>query len=164
MPHVLCQHCGKSIRNTKKDIEEHYGTHLKPNEKLKCSHCGKLYISEEKLMKHIYQHHETVTCDQCGAVFRQTFLKEHIHNYHTPEEKKNYRCECTSDCPKDCKFHCNPVKGFFNIKALRDHLNMHRGIKPHSCNMGCSNVAFASSANLYAHIRSFHKGIKRKKK
>ena len=163
-PHVLCQQCGKSIRNIKQRIREHYETHMDPKEEFKCSDCGKLFASQYKLKWHGYVTHEFVTCDQCGAVLRRGFLKGHIHNHHTPEEKKNYVCKCKPDCPKDCKLHCNPPKGFLFKQSMQDHLNMHQGIKPYTCNMGCSNAAFAYKGSLSVHIRTFHKGIHRKKK
>ena len=162
-PHVLCQQCGKSIRNIKQRIREHYETHLDRKEEFKCADCGKLFASQFKLGRHRQMNHEFVTCDQCAAVVRRGFLSQHIHSRHTPEEKKKYKCECQPDCPKDCKLHCNPVKGFLYKQKLEDHLNMHLGIKPYTCNLGCSDVAFANKCNLSAHIRSFHKGIKRKK-
>ena len=161
---IVCTECGKSIKNTQQNIEYHNFQHLKPSEEFKCEICNKMHVSKKHLEKHMYQvHKEKTTCDQCGAVVATRRLAQHVHNYHTPEEKKRFRCECKEDCSPDCNFHCKPIKGFWTKLNLEDHLNMHRGIKPYTCKLGCSNVSFANHANLAAHIRSFHKGIKRKK-
>ena len=159
--YVLCQHCGESIRNIRQVVEKHYESHLEL--RFKCTDCGKLFARQSKLDEHARAVHVLIPCDQCGASIKLSRLDMHVHNHHTPEEKKRYRCECQPDCTKNCKLHCNPVKGFWTQAQLQDHLNMHLGIKPHKCDMGCSDVSFANSANLAAHIRSFHKGIKRKK-
>ena len=104
--YVMCQHCGKSLRNTRMIVERHYETHAEPKQEYKCVECGKLHVSESKLKDHIEGVHEKTTCDQCGTVVKRAKLLMHIHNYHTPEEKKKFRCECTPDCSKDCKLHC----------------------------------------------------------
>jgi len=162
---IVCTECGKSIRNNKQCIEGHKAQHLEPSKEFACLDCNKMFASKIQLDRHIQAVHKgKTTCDQCGAVVATRRFDMHIHNYHTPEEKKKFRCECTEDCPPDCNFHCKPVKGFWTKLGLEDHLNMHRGIKAYTCKLGCSNLFFSNNGNLSAHIRSFHKGIKRQKK
>ena len=52
-------------------------------------------------------------------------------------------------------------KGFNEKRFLEDHTNIHTGNKPHECNL-CGN-RYANRANMAAHIRTTHKGIKRVK-
>ena len=40
-------------------------------------------------------------------------------------------------------------------------MNIHNGLKPFRCELGCPDVAYANRGNLAAHVRSVHKGIKR---
>ena len=46
-------------------------------------------------------------------------------------------------------------------RNLQSHINIHKGLKPFKCELGCADVAFANKANLTAHIKGVHKGIKR---
>ena len=73
----------------------------------------------------------------------------HIFTHHTPDELKPYICSACS-------------KGFGTKKSYDEHMNIHTGLRPHACKM-CT-AAFSSAGNLYAHIRSLHKGIKRRDK
>jgi KRAB domain-containing zinc finger protein len=57
---------------------------------------------------------------------------------------------------------CDPARGFHTLKNLRDHMNVHTNERPYKCNL-CT-AAFNSEANMFAHVRSTHKGIKRKGK
>ena len=58
---------------------------------------------------------------------------------------------------------CHPIKGFVYKHTYDDHMNIHNQEKPYKCDQ-CEGVAYANSANLNAHIRATHKGIKRKPK
>jgi len=72
--------------------------------------------------------------------------------HHTPEHEKPFVCDI-----------CIPVKGFAIENAYEDHMNIHKGIKPHVCKL-CPNVGYANRANLVAHDRATHQGKKRKPK
>ena len=58
------------------------------------------------------------------------------------------------------RFKCKECgKIFSQGYVLQDHMNTHRGLKPHIC-QHCG-LGFASKANKYAHVKAAHLGIKR---
>ena len=52
-------------------------------------------------------------------------------------------------------------KGFADKNRLDDHMNVHLGIKPWSCDK-CGQT-FVNDSNRRAHIKSVHFGLKRSK-
>ncbi len=56
---------------------------------------------------------------------------------------------------------CVPAKGFHTKTNLREHMNVHSNERPHKCKF--CGVGFNSAGNRFAHERSSHLGIKRKK-
>ena len=60
------------------------------------------------------------------------------------------------------RFKCDFCGKIFAKKIrLEDHVNVHKGLKPHIC--GFCGQGFACRANKCAHVNSAHKGIKRGK-
>ena len=72
---------------------------------------------------------------------------------HNPDAEKHFKC-----------LLCNPLKGFINQWKYDQHMNIQTGEKPFKCEKGCETIAYACLANLCAHYRATHKGIKRKSK
>ena len=56
---------------------------------------------------------------------------------------------------------CDPPKGFHTRTNLREHMNVHSNERPHKCKF--CGAGFNSAGNRFAHERSSHLGIKRKK-
>lgn len=94
---------------------------------------------------------DKILCPGCGKNVPLKYKYKH-DLMHLPDDKKPYVCRL-----------CDPVKGFVHKSYYNDHQNVHMGIKPHKCEL-CPNVAYASKANLSAHIRATHQGKKRKPK
>ena len=103
------------------------------------------------LSRHKDKEHNIVPCEHCGKIFPKLRYDVHYRTTHMPEKEKPYHCSI-----------CVPLKGFLYKKKLLEHMNTHTGEKPFECKL--CNAAYACKANLYAHIRVTHKGIKRVKK
>ena len=119
-----------------------------------CEKCGKMLPSQSLLNRHMKLKHEAKLeiCDVCGQSVPAHEYAKHKLRFHTSRDKWPYKCTL-----------CTPSKGFVTQLSLEEHMNTHTGEKPFKCKL-CENVAYASRGNLQGHIRSFHKGIKRKKK
>ena len=83
-------------------------------------------------------------------------LIKHLRNKH----KIEIETIAKSNDPE--RFKCDFCGKIFAKKVrLEDHMNVHKGIKPHLCPY--CNQGFACRANKCAHVKAAHKGIKRKK-
>ena len=73
-------------------------------------------------IRFFYRQHSThIKCPDCGKGFGDNGrLKRHKLQKHTPNHLKPYPCNI-----------CD--KGFYSIVPYKDHMNMHKGIKPHKC-------------------------------
>ena len=143
----ICPQCGKMALNLEKhNAKYHSGEH-------KCDQCEKAFEDGKRLMEHVNLHHNFVSCDVCGDQVAKYLLWKHKRNLHSKtEDWKKHTCD-----------QCSPPKKFNDKHAFRDHMNIHLGLKPHVCQRGCSNVAYANRSTLAAHYRSFHEGKKRQK-
>jgi len=171
-----CPQCDKKFAQgwQLKIHEERVHTSERPHS---CSQCGQLFKTKNGLDKHetIHTGIKPFCCSYCGKTFREKQLLKSHEIVHTGGDKTyicshcDYRCLRPSDlkaherihasvkafgCPY-CEFRCN------NKRNLQSHINIHKGIKPYKCELGCTDVAFANKANLSAHIKGVHKGIKR---
>ena len=131
-------------------IDEHSARHS-DTKVLQCPECPKMFATKYALNAHV-KIHAKFFCGLCGKHVRQLSERDHNLTYHTPEDQKPFQCSI-----------CTPVKGFIQKQHLDEHMNIHNGVKPFKCTM-CPDVAYASKGNLAAHVRAFHKGIKRKSK
>eukprot|EP00116_Pleurobrachia_bachei_P003925 sb/3464187/ len=98
-----CEDCGYVYNceyNLKRHRKEKHAVILK---RVKCPYCGKLFVREDTLIKHIqrvHQQDERCICIHCGADFyRYNSLRRHILTKHRTE--KNHRC-CL--CEKEFSF------------------------------------------------------------
>ena len=145
----MCSLCGKSFALLEHHVKTVHGTGAT------CDKCGKFCPSQESLRVHIKRYHvdqRQIICDLCGESVTNQKAEWHRLVFHTPKDKWPHKCKI-----------CSPTKAFLSSGSLQEHMNTHTGEKPFKCKL-CSNVAYASHGNLAAHIRSFHKGIKRVKK
>ena len=107
------------------------------------------YKVDRLLRMHMNKHHGVqgqYNCNKCGQLFKIQYTYErHLK---------------AGDCVTCCEY-CGK-----NIKKLNYeyHLNMHRNLKPYKCSVCPNQIGFADKRNLDAHIRSVHRGIKRKPK
>jgi len=146
---VQCNDCGILVC----DMSSHKLRKHQTKREHKCDICKKLFPTKSILDEH-RKKHASICCEQCGKSIPASKDKQRLHNlmHHTPEHEKPFVCSL-----------CVPVKGFAIEITYEDHMNIHKGIKPHVCNL-CPNVGYASRANLNAHERATHQGKKRKPK
>jgi len=146
---AVCTICGQSV--SKANMTSHMQrSHMMKQHQ--CDICEKWFSTGAVLSKHKVMVHVTFPCEICGKIVKNRYKDDHLQAYHTPESEKKFVCPI-----------CVPTKGFIKQEFFDDHMNVHNKVKPHIC-LSCPNVAYASKANLHAHIRATHKGLKRKSK
>ena len=94
---------------------------------IKCSICTQYFKTEDEKKQHNYIKHPSIICEICGKVFAHAkYLKYH---------RKMHEPGCADDrnrCP-----YPNCGKRFTQKSRLEDHLGVHTGAMPYSCEM-CS--------------------------
>lgn len=148
----VCDLCGKAyskylnfVVHKKKHERE------KTNTRFPCPICNKLFATKGYVQYHLNVTHtedKKYMCDLCGNTFKTIYsLKNHKRATHRGE--RNYQCDICKRYYKyshqvsthkktsheklirfTCQF-CN--KGFYFEYAFKDHMNIHNGIKAHSC-------------------------------
>ncbi|CAB4069064.1 KRAB [Lepeophtheirus salmonis] len=161
MNHVRAAHNGKfRIKcgrcDTKKSEEK---AALIKKEKCVCELCG-MSLSRGNMRTHLKVVHgnDPVDCDICKKTFNHPMsLKLHSDSAH-----REFPCE---HCGFMCRIKALPVhicgKGFTTAYKFKQHDNIHRGIKPHTCKF-CGK-GFCNSSNRNQHEKSIHLGDKRVK-
>ncbi|KAJ8897767.1 hypothetical protein PR048_003117 [Dryococelus australis] len=115
--------------------------------KHRCSFCGKCFLANKDLKKHIRTHtgEKPYECNDCGAKFSQAgALKNHIVSRHNLISADSFFCH-----------FCN--KSFPIKERLRLHLRVHTGERPYRCKH-CPKT-FARGGQLLQHLRS-HSGTR----
>ncbi|KOB70867.1 Uncharacterized protein OBRU01_15183 [Operophtera brumata] len=153
-----CEICAKTL-SCKKSLRTHMKIHT--GEKIYvCSHCDKRFIGMAGLRSHIKVHVEKrprYGCDMCGKYFlSQTILARHIsrHLY-----EKRYECDICNKrfhLRVDLQYACNMCgKKLSSLGALKRHIANHTGEKPHACKI-CEKT---SRSCLHSHM-AVHKGVR----
>ena len=108
-----------------------------------CKECPRRLLSRNKLEDHMKLHAPpSLPCQNCGKMFHtDQHLSKHNDAVHTPDDAKQFRC---NECGK----------GFISPSRMREHMNIHLGVKPHMC-PHCGNN-FSNVSNLQAHTRKLH--------
>lgn len=140
----ICDWCGKGFMNKgslKNHLaREHLGTSVD------CSICGKKFYAKKYLKLHMECHEPDYAlrnhaCHLCSRRFlRRPMLRRHLRAHEGL--KKYYKCS-----------YCD--KTLSSSASLRDHTNIHTGLRPYVCEL-CGN-AFARKNYLIAHIRTHTK-------
>ena len=118
-----------------------------------CSVCGDNFSSKTKRSVHWFNHYLTENrqeyiCDKCPKVIPLTNkkgLRDHLKRHDASNLKKDHVCSWCG-----LKFRAPTL--------LKDHVNLHTGLKPHVCKL-CGK-SFASSQSLHLHTR-YHTKEKR---
>ena len=75
---------------------------------------------------------DQVQCEFCGEKVPEVRYNKHVLTFHKSGSEKPYQCHV-------CQ------KGFLESNHLKEHMNIHEGIKPFKCTLGCVDVAYARS-------------------
>ena len=132
---IYCNICSKQYSSTaliKKtnDLLNHLYIHdivINLNEQTrswKCPSCPKVFISEDKMNKHIdYYHSEVVPCAYCGKIIKNRFARMRHEREHKAKLEGKFSCEI-----------CN--KSFIDDSCLKRHIRIHTGEMPYQVNFG----------------------------
>ncbi|XP_041793687.1 zinc finger protein 408 isoform X2 [Chelmon rostratus] len=143
-----CHECGKNYTSAE-SFRAHQMSH-RGERPFSCPHCEKTYGLKRDLKEHLVLHtgEKPYVCEHCGKAFaRRPSLRIHrlLHCsrmiYTQPP-----KVQC-SLCPKLLA----------NSGSLRNHMKLHTGEKPHTC-QHCGK-SFSQKGNLECHLR-IHNGEK----
>ncbi|KAK2151964.1 hypothetical protein LSH36_344g02035 [Paralvinella palmiformis] len=114
-------HCNYQCGSRKELIkhqQEVHGTQVM-DDCLQCEICGKAFLCEHNLKRHMKKEHDSVHCDQC----KSSFMTEHLLEQHKQHVHGKPRVGCEL-CPKTYK----------TKQKLREHiLSVHTAGMPFSC-------------------------------
>ncbi|KAL7011819.1 hypothetical protein ACKWTF_014473 [Chironomus riparius] len=141
----ICPTCGKEWK-TDLQLYHHMLTHRE--KLLECDHCGMRFNMKNTLWRHILTHfkekrikdkskEKRTLCQYCSMWISFYNLKRHIRTSHS-ENKHIYNCDFEG---------CG--KSFTESQTLKDHKNLHFGLKPYVCEF--CNQAFPHIATLRRH-------------
>ncbi|KRX47821.1 Histone H4 transcription factor [Trichinella murrelli] len=132
-----CPGCGQFYA-----IHSNFKKHLltttaKEKNKYQCSRCGKSFPHHSLLREHFYRHVLAVTCDICGLMLHSSSnLEAHKARMHQTLMRH---------------FPCPECKKLFKLEGdLKEHMVVHSGNYPHSCNQ-CGNK-FKRKSELNKHL------------
>lgn len=139
--HGKCPICGKSV--LKKCLKRHILTHS--DSVSRCKRCAIHFSSEEKLKHHCaIKHGLSFVCNYCGCRYQtKSAMKEHMLAKHTSQPLAHTCQECG--------------KGFLRVQQLKDHMNIHKNIRPYVC-LQCEK-RFMSQYTLSRHMKCCGKDI-----
>ncbi|KAH1003720.1 hypothetical protein HUJ04_003591 [Dendroctonus ponderosae] len=165
-----CEIC-KKVLGSKQGLVSHTKRHLKIYD-MTCEFCGKGFFCAGSLRLHVNSKHtgkSNFVCNVCSRpCYDKTALKNHMVK-HTAEYKNRSKVKCTQ-CGQeflddkylrihlkkkhvpDNRFVCDLCgKKLYSKSGLVDHMNVHKGLKPHKCEF--CGIGFANSTTLRLHVR-----------
>lgn len=134
---VVCEQCGKNIRDLKTHLKFYHG-----NERpYKCKYCVASFKQKVHLNTHTRQHEglRPYICERCGKAYHcKSVLKSHINRYHL--RLKPHKCDQCSNT-------------YRQLYELRDHINLHHlNKKMYPC-LSCDR-SFGTRKHLHQHMLS----------
>lgn len=106
---IKCKKCGQKFNNLKASI--YHGRH-KCTEIFYCKSCPNIYITSDKLEKHVKVAHNEPICEICTKIFKShMLLNKHIR--YTHNKQRHFKCDI---CEKE----------IIDITALRVHKESHK--------------------------------------
>ena len=146
----LCNLCGKSF------AKRHFKSHLSyahGDDRICCDQCDRVCTSQLALKNHQRKAHMFSPCDICGVTVSDAQMSYHKRKQHSDASTLPYYC---AECGK----------GFVTQEKFKNHMNIHTGERPHSCDY-CERK-FTDSSNRNKHMREAHtesyKAAKQRKK
>ena len=135
-----CNACGNSYKS-RDSLVKHFKKHTKD---FVCLSCTQAFNNEDELTKHKATKHSLLfLCPHCGKTLNgKQSLKKHILLH----EGKPHVCPYQA---------CG--KSFLTPKQLTDHINVHAGLKPYSCE-NCE-MKFARKQSLSKHKMTCGRGV-----
>ena len=131
----LCEFSTKTEVGLANHMKKHKGA-----VKFKCEDCEESFHNLHLLFKHSLKQHDGLKCNKC----ENRYLDRNCYRRHVKIEHEGLRYECKL-CGKE----------FRNAEGLKNHRNIHLGIKPFLCDK-CDS-AFTNSACLRKHMQKMHK-------
>ena len=145
-----CHLCGKAFSSAQY-LNNHITCVHEGVKNFQCKSCNKTFSQLGNLQRHVASVHEgakleKVICTICGKLLSQKFLKQHMVSVHSMNNEAQLKCPI-------CQ------KAFAENHRLKQHMNVHTGVKPYKCKY-CGQC-FADSGNKRNHEKTVHEGIKR---
>ena len=144
------------------------------NQQHLCPECGKGYVSENAVRKHMEYMHpinpiNTFVCNVCGKNFKNNSkLKNHML-LHEPPTKPCPFCDKLFETNHKVKKHIKSThveddqklyqcsycqKGFSRKESYEGHMNDHKNIRPYQCSM--CDKAYRNSFDFQQHVKKTH--------
>ena len=133
----FCAFCEFSTK-TEVGLANHMKKH-KGAVKYTCEDCEESFPNLHLLFRHSLKQHDGLKCNKC----ENRYLDRNCYRRHVKIEHEGLRYECKL-CGKE----------FRNAEGLKNHRNIHLGIKPFLCDK-CDS-AFTNSACLRKHMKRMH--------
>ncbi|XP_067012466.2 zinc finger protein 271 isoform X2 [Anabrus simplex] len=120
----VCEYCGKPFRS-KKTLKEHHISAHSDEKPYQCDKCDKNYGSLSSLDIHKSTHSSETPClcDLCGKTFK------HVSNL------RSHKRSHLDDMVKNRQVCAKCGKGFRSRFHLSEHMNVHNGVRPYSCDI-----------------------------
>ncbi|XP_067661691.1 zinc finger protein 665-like [Haliotis asinina] len=174
IPVHICKVCRMGFTD-EEDLRSHVFTDHKGNEKTrsadqqyKCSLCPKSFIKSSLLKNHLRLHRngKPYRCMYCGITFKDELSFELHQEIHKGETGKPFTCKNCGQCfssltllkrhkasHDDDIYKCEICDKIFQSgKSLKDHQNIHSGIKSYVCKV-CGK-ALVSANRLKSHLKT----------
>ena len=133
---LFCSFC-EFVSTTEAGLASHLRKHKGASE-YKCEDCEKSFHNSHHLFKHSLKRHNGVKCNKC----ENRYLSFTTYRRHVKIEHEGLRYECML---------CDKV--FRNGEGLKNHRNIHLGVKPFMCDK-CDS-AFTNSVFTKTHEKAF---------
>ena len=163
-----CPSCNKLI--SYKFLPNHIKMHSVS--KVKCSKCARIFISTEKLDKHMKCHKDVYQCSSCSSMFENSrLLKKHTkldHSDTSETDKKELKCKFCHDVfeypdhlfkhmeqthSQDATIKCQICpKKYFGKRGLRKHMKDHVGVKTVPLNENIEEIEIFDLTNVVIEV------------